>query len=143
MSARIAARAKWVLLAVGWQDLEIPVGPPRIELVGPLPRLAERRVSKHLFGLLLLTSLVPVTNGVAKVSAMYGAPWGRRAALALVVAQVVAAVIVFFWLAWRVIARATLAQVTQWQRLLQRRCRRHLRHRGHVHSRYPPQRLEG
>ncbi|ELP61480.1 hypothetical protein PV735_31990 [Streptomyces turgidiscabies] len=120
MSAHIAARAKRILLAIGWQDLEIPAGTPRIELVDPLPQLSVRRASVHVTGLLLLASMVPVTSGMARASAMYGAPWGRRVFLAFVAAQVAAAVIVFFWLAWRVIARTTLTQVTQRQRLLQR-----------------------
>ncbi|MEU6230528.1 hypothetical protein [Streptomyces sp. NPDC047042] len=74
----------------------------------------------HVIGLLLLASLLPLASATAMVSAMYGVPWGRREALVLVIAQAGAAVVVFFWLAWRVIARTPLDRVSQRRRLLQR-----------------------
>ncbi|MFM9538662.1 hypothetical protein ACKI1I_42565 [Streptomyces turgidiscabies] len=120
MSVRITKRATQVLLAMGWQELETTTGKPQLGTADPLPGPPTRRVTTHVIGLLVLASLLPLPSGASMASAMYDAPWGQREALVLVVAQAGAAVVVFFWLAWKVIARTTLDRVTQRQRLLQR-----------------------
>ncbi|MFJ4836327.1 type II CAAX prenyl endopeptidase Rce1 family protein [Streptomyces sp. NPDC088747] len=68
-------------------------------------------------GLLLLACILPLAGTALIAGAAYGVKWAQPVAG---LAHFGAAVIVFFWLSWTVIARTTLARVTRRRRLLER-----------------------
>ncbi|MDX2826264.1 hypothetical protein PV416_35655 [Streptomyces ipomoeae] len=71
-------------------------------------------------GLLILACITPLYNAVLAAGAMYDVQWTPNAVRPLHQLQFYAAVIVFWWLCLRVIARTTLDRVPKRQRLLQR-----------------------
>lgn len=81
---------------------------------------AARRVLRHAGGLLLLASAVPVADSAMGLGGLYDVSWPPRTFHYLDVMRVIVALVVFFWLAWTVIARTTLDRVTWRWRLIQR-----------------------
>lgn len=84
------------------------------------PAAGRARLSLLAGGLLLIASFAPLTGGLLQFSALYGVRWPSRAVRLAELGHVVAAVALFFWLSWVVIARTTLDRTGPRRRLLQR-----------------------
>lgn len=84
------------------------------------PAAGRARLSFLAGGLLLIASFAPLTGGLLQFSALYGVRWPSRAVRLAELGHVAAAVAVFFWLSWVVIARTTLDRTGPRRRLLHR-----------------------